>query len=125
MELSVLTHRGEGFLLNGCRSQINAAQDAGVQNVDTGVDAVAHELDGLLDETIDSRGVSRLVYDDTILGRLLHLGNNDCAFISVVLVECSKLLERVFAGDVGVEDEEGAVILAENFLGELQRTSSA
>jgi hypothetical protein len=35
------------------------------------------------------------------------------------------LLEGVVANDVRVQDEEGRVVLSENLLGELQRSSSA
>lgn len=41
------------------------------------------------------------------------------------LVECRKLSKRILANDIGVEDEERRIVLAENLLSELQRTSSA
>ena len=102
MQTAVLADGREGLLLNGGGSEFDALKNARVQDVDTGVDAVADELDRLLDETIDSRRVAGLVDNDTVLGRLLDLGNNDCAFIAVLLVELGELRERVFAGNVGV-----------------------
>lgn len=65
------------------------------------------------------------MYNNTVLGRLLDLGHNDSALLAVLLVECSELLERVFAGNIGVEDEEGRVVLAENALSELERAGGA
>lgn len=47
------------------------------------------------------------MHHDTVLGRLLHLGHHNGALLAVLLVEGSELLEGVFAGDIGVEDEEG------------------
>ena len=67
----------------------------------------------------------RLVNDDTVLGRLLNLGNNNSTLIAVGPVEVDKLLEREFASDIGVQDEEGLVILSQDFLGELQRAGGA
>jgi hypothetical protein len=43
----------------------------------------------------------------------------------VLLVELSELLEGVVAGDIGVEDEEGRVVLAEDALSELERAGGA
>ena len=42
----------------------------------------------------------------------------------MLLVELGKLFERVVAGDVGIEDEKRRVIFAENFLCELEGSSS-
>jgi hypothetical protein len=39
-------------------------------------------------------------------------------------VELCQLLEGILAGDIGVEDEEGSIILSEDLLSQLQRTSS-
>lgn len=43
----------------------------------------------------------------------------------MLLVEFGEFLEWVFAGDVGIEDEEGRVVLAQNLLGKLERASGA
>lgn len=107
MQTTVLADSGEGFLLDGGGTELDALKDTGVEDVDTGVDTVADELDRLLDETVDSRGVAGLVDNNTILGRLLDLCDNDCALVTVLLVELSELGEGVFAGNVCVEDEEG------------------
>ena len=62
------------------------------------------------------------MYNNTVLGRLFHLCDDDCALVTVLLVELGELLERVVAGDVGVENEEGRVVLAQDVLGELEGT---
>lgn len=116
----------EGLLLNGCRSVLlDAAENGGVEDIKTGVDAVADELDGLLDEPIDARGVVRFVDNDTVLGGFLDLGHNDSSLIAVCLVERNQLLEGKLAGDVGVEHKEGRVVLSKNLFRQLQGPSSA
>ena len=125
VQAAVLADGREGLLLDRRGAELDALQDAGVEDVDTGVDAVADELDGLLDETVDSRGMAGLVHNDTVLGRLLDLCDNNCALLAVLLVELGELFEGVFAGDVGVENKEGRIILAQDGLGELQGAGSA
>lgn len=107
VELAVLHERGESLLFDGGGPELDALEHRGVEDVDTGVDTVADELDGLLDEAVYPGGVVGLVHHDTVLGRLLHLGHHNGALLAVLLVEGSELLEGVFAGDIGVEDEEG------------------
>ena len=107
VELAVLDERGEGLLLDGGGAELDALEHRGVEDVDTGVDTVADELDRLLDETVNSRGVAGLVHNDTVLGRLLYLCDNDGAFFAMLLVKLGELSKGVFAGNVGVEDEEG------------------
>jgi hypothetical protein len=69
--------------------------------------------------------VAGLVDNDTVLGRLLDLCDNDCAFIAVLLVELGELGEGVFAGNVGVENEERRLVLAKDSLSELEGTGGA
>jgi hypothetical protein len=69
--------------------------------------------------------VAGLVDNDTVLGRLLDLGDDDCALAAVLLVELGELCKGVVAGDIGVEDEKGRVVLAQNAFGELERAGSA
>lgn len=121
MQLVVLDHGGEGLLLDRGRAQLNALQNGGVEDVQAGVDAVADVLDGLLDETVDARRVVGLVDNYTVLGGLLDLGDDNGTLIAVVLVELKEILEGVVANDIGVEDEEGRVVLEEDLLGKLQR----
>ena len=66
-----------------------------------------------------------LVNDDTELGGFIHLGHHDGTFVTMALVEFCEVLERVVANDVGVENEEWRIILAQDFLGQLQRPRSA
>lgn len=102
----------EGFLLDGGGAELDALQHGGVEDVDARVDAVADELDGLLDEAVDAGGVVGLVHDDTVFAGFFHFGDDDGSLFAVRLVEFGELLEGVVAGDVGVEDEEGGVIFA-------------
>jgi hypothetical protein len=62
-----------------------------------------------------------LVDNHTVLGGLLDLGDDDGTLIAVVPVELKEILERVVADDIGVEDEEGRVVLEKDLLGKLQR----
>lgn len=125
VKLTVSNHGRESLLLDRSRAQLNAVENRSVQDIKAGVDAVADELDGLLDESVDARRMAGLVDNDTILGGLFDLGDTDCALVTVCLVEGSQLLEGVFAGNVGVQDEEGGVVLAEDVGSQLQGTGSA
>lgn len=125
MKLAVSNHGRESLLLDRSRAQLDAVENRSVQDVKTGIDTVADELDRLLDESVDARRMARLVDNNTVLGGLFDLGDTDCALITVCLVEGSQLLEGVFAGDVGVQDEEGGVVLAEDIGSQLQGTGSA
>ena len=67
MKLTILGHGREGFLLDRGRTELDALEDAGVQDVDTGVDAVSDKLDGLLNKAVDAGGVVGLVNNNTVL----------------------------------------------------------
>jgi len=54
VQTAVLADSGESFLLDGGGAKLNALEDAGVENVYTGIDTVADKLNGLLDEAVDS-----------------------------------------------------------------------
>lgn len=60
-----------------------------------------------------------LVNDDTVLGGLFNLRDDDGTLVAVASVELEQLLKGVVADDVRVEDEEGGVVLEEDLLGEL------
>lgn len=120
MEQPILADGGEGLLFDGGRAQVNPLEDTGVQKIDTGVDSVTDELDWFLDEAIDARGVVWLVDDNTILGGLIHLGHHDGSLITMVLVEFRELLKGVITDDIGVEDEEWRIILAQDLFGQFQ-----
>jgi hypothetical protein len=125
VKLAVLDDRRESLLLDGGRAQLNAVQDRGVEDVDTRVDAVSDELDGLLDEAVDARVVIRLVDNDSVLARLLDLCDNNGALLAVSLVESGQLFEGELANDVGVEDEERRVVLSEGLLSQLERAGGS
>lgn len=67
IEQTVLRERRESLLLDGGRTELDAVNDRGVEDVDTGVDAVADKLDGLLNETIDLSDSIGFVDNDTVL----------------------------------------------------------
>ena len=125
VKLAVLDDRRESLLLDGGRAQLDAVQNRRVEDVDTSVDAVSDELDGLLDEAVDARRVVGLVDNDTVLARLLDLCDNDRTLLAVGLVESGQLFEGEFANDVGVEDEERRIVLAEGLGRQLERASGA
>ena len=102
-------------------THLDPVQDAGVEDVDTGVDPVSDKLDRLFDESVDHRRAG-LGDDDTVRRGLGDLGDHDRTFAAVASVEVSEGLEGVGAGDVRVEDEEGRVVLAQDFTGEGERT---
>lgn len=122
VELVVLDHGREGFLLNGGGTEFNSLQNRGVEDVHASIDTVADELNGLLDESVDTRGMVGLVNDNTVLGGLFDLGHHNGSLVAVVLVELQQLLEGVVADDIGVEDKEWRVVLQQDLLGKLQGT---
>lgn len=119
VKLAILDHGGENLLLDGGRAELDPVEDGGVENVHAGVDSVTDELNGLLDEAVDQRSMTGLVDNDTILGRLLNLGDHDGTFLTVALVKLGELLEGEIADDIRVEHEEGLVVLSESLLGQL------
>ena len=125
VQLAVPANGRESLLLDARRPQLDAVQHARVQDIDAGVDAVAHELDGLLHEAVDARRVAFLVHHDAVFRGFFDLGHDDGAFLAVRLVELGELAEGVVADDVGVKDEEGRGVLAEGFGGELERAGGA
>ena len=125
VQLSVGGHGWEGLLLDGCWAELNAVENGWVQDVDTGVNAVSDILDWLLNEAVDSGVVVWLVDNDTVLRWLVDLGDDNGTFVSVGLVESCKISKWVVADDIGVEDEEWLVILAQDLFCELERASRA
>ncbi len=125
MKLAVFAHGRERLLLDGGGSQFYAGEHRWVEDVDTGVDTVADELDRFLDEPINPAIVARLVDDDTIFGWLLDFSNDNGALLAMGLVEFNKLRKGVFADDVGVKHEEGCVVFSENVFRKLERARCA
>lgn len=60
--------------------------------------------------------------DDAVLGGFFDFGHDYGSFVAVRFVELGELLERVFADDVGVEDEERCVVFPEDLLGQFERS---
>ena len=125
VQLTILYDGGESLLLDRGRAELDTVENAGVEDVNTGVDTVSDELDRLFNEAVDARCVSGLVHHDSVLGRLVDFGNNDSTLLSVRAVECRQLLERVFADYVRVEDEEWRVVLSKDLFGELEWSCGA
>lgn len=125
MEQAILDNGWKRLLFDRGGPELDALEHAGVEDVNAGVDAVADELDGLLDEALDLGVGTRLVHHDAVLGGLLDLCDDNGALVAVLLVELGELLEGIVAGDIGVEDEEGRVVLAQDLLGELQGAGGA
>ena len=120
VQLAVRDHGWECLLFDGRGAQLDALEHGWVENVDTRVDPVAHELDRLLHEPIDARRVVRLVHDHTVLGWLLDLGHHNRAFLPVRGVEVRQLLERKITNDIRVQHEERRVVFAQNLFGQFQ-----
>lgn len=106
MQFVVADHGREGLLLDGGRAKLDALKNGGVENVHAGIDTVADELDGLLNESVDTGGVVWLVDNHTVLGGFFDLCDNNGALVSVAAVELEEVGERVVANYIGVEDEE-------------------
>lgn len=104
------------------QSHLNAVEDRRVEDVDTGIDAVPDKLDGLLDKPVDGARVWHRD-DDTVLARLVDLGDEEGSLAAVGRVEVAQLLEGVRADDIRVEDKEGRVVLGQHFAGKRKRSS--
>jgi hypothetical protein len=93
------------LLLDGRGFQLDAVEHRRVEQVDAGVDLVAHEHLGLLHQPLHLPGPF-LHHHHAVLGRLVHLGHHDGGLAAVSLVELDELRERVLADHVTVEHEE-------------------
>ena len=100
MELSVCAYRGEGLLFDRRGAQLDSLEHAWVQDIDTGIDAIAHELDGFLHETVDAGRVVGFVHHDAVFGGFFDFGDDDGALVAVGFVELGELLKGVVADDV-------------------------
>ena len=125
MELPVGADGGERFLLDGRGAKVDSFQNRRVEDVDASVDAVAHELDWLLHEAVYAAGMLGLVDDNTVFGGFFNFRHHNGTLLAVRAVEVGQLLEGVFADHIAIQNEEGAVILAENLLGKFEGPSGA
>jgi hypothetical protein len=122
VQLTVLNDGRKSLALDGGGAELNSLQNTRVENVDTGVDPVSDELDRLLDEAVNARGVALFVDDDTVLGRLIDLGDHNRALLTVGFVESGQGMEGVLANDIGIENEERGNVFSKDLLGKLQGT---
>lgn len=115
---------GEDFFFDRSGTELNPVQNAGVEYVDTSVDPVTNEFNGLLDESINHSGVG-LRDHDTIGRRLGDLGDHDGTFALVGNVEVSESLKGIDTGDIRVQNKERRVVLAQDFASKSKGTRSA
>lgn len=124
VQLIIGNHRRKCLLLDRCGTQFDALENRGIEDVQTSIDTVADEFDRLLNEALNTRGVVRLVNDNTILRRLLNLSHNNGTLVTVALVEGQEVPEGIITNDIGVENKKGGIVLAQNLLSELERAAS-
>jgi hypothetical protein len=98
--LTISANGWEDLLLDRCRSELDALEYAWVEDIDTSINAVAHEFNWLFDEPIDTGWVVWLVDNDTVFRGLLHLCHNNGSLITMLLVESCQISEWVVADDV-------------------------
>lgn len=94
MELTLLGDDGEDLLLNRSRLELDPVENGRVEEVDAGIDSVADELDGLLDESVDDGRVG-LLDNDTVGRGLGNLGHHDGTLASVSAMEGAGVSEWV------------------------------
>ena len=124
VQLPICADGRKCFLFNGCRAQVDALQHAWIENIDAGVNAISDELDRLLDESVNARGVIGFVHYDTVLRGFFNLSHDYCSLLTVRFMEGGEVRERVVADDIGIQDEERCIVFAQGFFCELQRASS-
>jgi hypothetical protein len=121
--LAVLTDGREGLLLDGGGAEFDTIKDAGVEDIETSIDAVADEFNRFLDEAVDAACLAGFVHHNTVFGGLFNLGDDDRALIPVLFVKSRQLFEWVIADDVRVEHEERRIVLPEDLLCEFEGAS--
>ena len=121
-QVVVCSHLREYLSLDGCGFHFDAVNHRYVQQVETGIDLVAHPLLRLLNESLNLTVL--LADDDAILGWVLHCGRKDRSLLAVSLVELNELLQGVVTDHIRVEDEEETcwVVLQDVLLGETDRS---
>ncbi|KAH3658819.1 hypothetical protein OGATHE_006545 [Ogataea polymorpha] len=96
-----------------------------VQNVDTSVDSVTNEFDWLLDKSLDEVWNVSVVDNNTVFRWFIHLSGDNSGLTTMGGVEFEQIPQRVLTDDIGVENEDWGVVLLQDLLSELQRTSSS
>lgn len=99
---------------------LDALQDAGVEDVEPGVDLVGHEDTRFLHEAADAAGVG-LAHHHAVLGWLFHTGHHQRALAAVLPVETGQRREGELADHVAVEDKEGLPALGQQVPRQRQR----
>ncbi|EPY30496.1 mannose-1-phosphate guanyltransferase [Strigomonas culicis] len=124
VQLSGAGHLREDLLLDRRATRGNAVQHALVEDVNTGVDAVTDKALRLLYELVNA--VRHLVVNDhAVLVPFGHLGDHNGALLAMVAMEREQLAKRKAARDIGVQHEEGLVVLHQHVARERKRASRA
>ena len=123
MQLAIFAYCGESFLFDRGRSKLDTLQTAGIEDIYAGVDAVTHEFDWFLDKPINSRRMAWLVDKHSVFRRFLNFGDYNGSFVSMSFVKVCKLVKRVVADDIRIEDTEWRVIFSKSFFSQFEWAS--
>ena len=117
VKLLLAGHDGEYFPLNRGRSVLNPIDDLQVEDVKAGIDLVADERSRLFDEALNLPVF--FGHHHAVARGVLDASHHDRALAAVALVVGHKLVQRVLADDIRVEDEEetAGVVFTEDAFG--------
>ena len=101
-----MCHEREYFFFNGCGTEGDAFENVGVENVDSGVDAVGYEFYWFFNEFVDAGG-GGMHYYYTVFGRFFDFCDDDGAFAAVLFVEVNELEEGVVLQGQKLEGKGG------------------
>jgi hypothetical protein len=69
--------------------------------------------------------VAGLVDNHTVFRGFFDLGDNNRSLVTVLFVESGEIRKGVFTDNIGIQDEEGRIILSEDFFCEFEGASCA
>lgn len=121
-QVVISSHLGEYLSFDGSGFHFDAVNHGHVQQVETGIDFVAHPLLRLLNESLNLTVL--LTDDDAILRWVLHGCREDCPLLAMSLVELDELLQGVVTDHIRVEDEEETcrVVIQDVLFGKTDRS---
>jgi len=92
------SHDGENFTLYRSRTVLDSVDNVKVENVKPGVNLVAHESRGLLNEAFN---LTVFFGDyDTVAAGLFHTSDYDSSLFAMASVEIYKLVKRILANHI-------------------------
>lgn len=109
VQLAFFCHLREDLLLNHAESFWDPIEYGHIEQINTGVDLVADEVIGLLNEGVHSAGLIR--DNDPESTRIFNRRQHYAALSSVLLVEQFELLKRVIADNITVEHKEQSLVV--------------